>query len=880
MFTIESLNEPGFSWQRALSLASACELSYERSHVVENVLKNSWGYQNVRFLAAKNTECLIADSEAHTIVAFRGTKGLGDWIGNLNVIGFDTDNYGTVHKGFYDAFHDVRPQLIPVLPTAKPIWLTGHSRGGALASIAAAEWIGEFEINGIFTYGQPRLGDEEFNEVIKGTYADKFFRFVNDDDIVTRIPPGYRHVGRLIHFDSDGSIKQMATEFDAVSSEAEALTQEEFQQIKEDIARIRESLERHKPAAEVEAALDVSVEGFFPSFQDHRMSLYIANIRRQIPEELADFQLGAERQFVEATEMSFTTRGALAPGSGQPSDLQFGVLIRLANPSWEPPENLKIGSKFATFATARVTHDDLDILKSDPNVVSIEVSRDAGVEDLATSVPFVKADQIHRPPVNERGDAALIGIIDTGIDVLHEAFLDGNGVSRILGIWDQCNNSGPSPHAVDSASFSHDYGTLYVAGDIAGFLGNPHTTPGSLRDPSAHGTHVASIAAGRAVGPSLADGMAPDARLVVVIPNSRTAPGDPPSLGYSVTHVDALYFLKSVATGNNPVSINALPIAVNVSLGMNAGAHDGLSKLEAAFDSVSTSGQDPGYVIVKSAGNERGHGGHARVRAIKGGVINIEWDSNGFRFQDYIEVWYNGRDELRFELVDPAGNTSAVVDENQGQITATLGGNRCLLRIETLHPDNGDNLLSITILPQSHSIQDGRWKLRIEGVSLQSGEGWVNAWVERDSARAVRFVPADPNMTLSIPGTAKTVIAVGASDSRIPFSLTSSSSFGLTRDNRAKPDIVAPGAAILAALANNDDHQAVIANTGTSMAAPHVSGALALVMSNRQKSGKPQYNAQQLTAGLKRYAQASGGFHNEGSGWGVLDAEKLYMKLV
>lgn len=880
MFKIDSLNEPSFSWQRALSLASASQLSYERAHVVENVMKNSWGYQNVRFFDAKDTECFIAESEQHAIIAFRGTKGFGDWVGNLKVLGFKTENYGMVHKGFYDAFHDVRPQLMPVLPTAKPIWLTGHSLGGALASIAAAEWIDKFDINGIFTYGQPRLGDDDFIEAIKGAYADKFFRFVNDDDIVTRIPPGYRHVGRLIHFDSDGSIKQIMTEFDAESAEAEALTQEEFQQIKEDIAKIRESLERHKPAEEVEAALDVSVEGFFPSFQDHRMELYIANIRRQIPEEIADFQLSAERQFVEATDMSFATRGALARGPDQPSDLQFGVLIRLANTSWEPPENLKIGSKFATFATAQVTHDDLDVLKSDPNVVSIEVSRDAGVEDLATSVPFVKADQIHRPPVDERGDAALIGIIDTGIDVLHEAFLDDNGVSRILGVWDQRDNSGPSPHAVDPASFSQDYGTLYVAGDIAGFLGSPHTTPGSLRDPSAHGTHVASIAAGRAVGPNLADGMAPDACLLVVIPNSRTAPGDPPSLGYSVTHVDALYFLKSVAAGNNIVSTNAMPIAVNVSLGMNAGAHDGLSKLEAAFDSVSTSGQDPGYVIIKSAGNERGRGGHASVRAIEGGLINIEWDSSGFRFQDYIEVWYNGRDELRFELIDPAGNTSPVVDENQDQVAVTLGGNHCRLNLETLHPDNGDKLLDITILPQTHSIQDGRWKLHIEGVSLRSGEGWVDAWVERDSARAVRFVPADPNKTLSIPGTAKTVIAVGASDSQIPFSLTSSSSFGLTRDNRAKPDIVAPGTAILAALANDDDHQAAIANTGTSMAAPHVTGALALVMSGRQKSGQPQYNAQQLTAGLKRYAQASGGFHNEGSGWGVLDAGKLYMKLV
>ena len=880
MFDIASLNEPTFSWQRALSLASASKLSYAQPHIIETVMRDSWGYEGIQVFDVRNTECFIAETDQHAIVAFRGTQGFGDWIGNLKVIGVDTDAYGTVHSGFHSAFRDVAEELVRVLPTNKPIWLTGHSLGGALASIAAAEWGRDFSINGVFTYGQPRVGDAEFASAVKDLFADQFFRFVNGDDIVTRIPPGYRHVGQPMLFDADGSIKASAAEYEGASVEAEALSEEEFAQMQEDISGIRSSLERHKTGAELESALDVSVEGLFPGFQDHRIDLYIANIRRQIREEVASFQLGAERQFVQATEMQFATRGALPGGAGQPGDVKFGVLIRLADSGWQPPRGIKIGSTFATFATAQVTHDGLKILESDPDVVSIELSRDGGVEELAGSVPFVNADTIHRPPIDERGDRALVGIIDTGIDVLHETFLDANGVSRVLGVWNQRDNAGPSPHTVDPSSFTADYGTLYVASDIAGYLAAPSTTPGALRDPGGHGTHVASIAAGRAVGANLADGMAPDSGLIAVIPDSRTAPGDPPSLGYSMTHVDALHFLKSAAAGGNAVSTEALPIAVNVSLGMNAGAHDGLSKLEAAFDSISSSGQDQGYVIVKSAGNERGHGGHARVRAGEGGIVHIEWDSSGFRFQDYIEVWYQARDNLRFVLVDPAGNTSPPADDQQTQVSATLGGNLCRLTIETLHPDNGDNLLAMTILPQSHSIQEGRWQLRIEGVRLRSGEGFVDAWVERDQARAVRFVPADPNMTLSIPATANTVVAVGASDARIPFSLTGSSSFGLTRDGRPKPDIVAPGTAIQAALSGGNDHQAAIAHTGTSMAAPHVTGALALVLSGRHKSGNPQYNARQLMAGLKRTAQASSGYHHEGAGWGVLDAGALYNRLV
>jgi endonuclease G len=523
-------------------------------------------------------------------------------------------------------------------------------------------------------------------------------------------------------------------------------------------------------------------------------------------------------------------------------------------------------------------------LRKDPNVVSIEASRDAGFEELDTSLPFVGADQIHRPPLTERGDSALIGIIDTGIDVLHEAFLDGNGKSRILAIWNQRDSSGLSPNAIDSTKFSQDYGTLYTASDIGSFLNGTMAMPSALRDPAHHGTHVASIAAGRTVG-ALNDGLAPDAKIVVVIPNMKSSPGNPASLGYSVSHVAALHFLKIASSGGNAVSSMALPMVVNVSLGMNAGAHDGTSTLEAAFDSVTRGGRDPGFVIVKSAGNEKGHGGHARIRAAIASTP-IEWTSKGFRFQDYFEVWYDALDELEFRLVDPAGNSSTKVDAEKSIANDNLGGNACQLRLTTLHRDNGDNCLVIKILPQTRSIQEGTWRLDVVGTNLGSGQGYVDIWVERDSSRAVSFVIEEPKITLSIPGTADTVISVGASNSSLPLALTSSSSYGRTRDNRPKPDIVAPGTDIRAAFSNqigangNPNHQATTTMTGTSMAAPHVAGVLALVLSKRHKqSGKSQYNAQQLRKALIKYAKNRAGFHNEGYGWGVLNAAELFMKL-
>ena len=255
-------------------------------------------------------------------------------------------------------------------------------------------------------------------------------------------------------------------------------------------------------------------------------------------------------------------------------------------------------------------------------------------------------------------------------------------------------------------------------------------------------------------------------------------------------------------------------------------------------------------------------------------------DSSGqFRFQDYIEVWFESLDELEFTLVDPADNASATVSKANSEVKQTLGENFCHLRLTEVHADNGASRLVLTIMPQAGPIKTGRWTLKVVGRNVRSRDGQVDAWVERDDDRPVRFVPEEPEMTLSIPGTANTVVTVAACGTTDPTELTASSSFGPTRDRRPKPDLCAPGRDITAAAAGGPTRQGVREETGTSMAAPHVTGALALVMSHRAKQpGQTQHNARQLRAMLIRTAKGRG-IHNEGFGFGVLDAAKLFEQL-
>ena len=226
---------------------------------------------------------------------------------------------------------------------------------------------------------------------------------------------------------------------------------------------------------------------------------------------------------------------------------------------------------------AHASRDAIAALLEDPLVISIEESREADLEyECIDSMPFIRVADGYTDTIggfSEKGGGVLIAVIDDGIDVLHEAFLDDQGKSRVLGIWDQRDKTGPPPQGFD-------YGRHHTDQEIDGYV-KSRSVPETLgRNVRGHGTHVASIAAGRKVG-TFPGGVAPEARLLLVI---ARIDGD---IGYSKVHVDALAFIDRFATAR------ALPVVVNVSQGMNAGGHDGRSALEVAFDEFSGAGASP-----------------------------------------------------------------------------------------------------------------------------------------------------------------------------------------------------------------------------------------------------------------------------------------------
>lgn len=174
------------------------------------------GYEEVVPFDKNSSEAALIKHKDYIVAAFRGTNELADWWDNVNAFS-SPGPFGEVHQGFQGALMDVWPAMRAKLrefrhksPTPLPLWLTGHSLGGAMATLAAAQLIRADEpFNGVYTFGQPRCGDRDFARIFNIEAKNRFFRFQNNNDIVTRCPArimGYSHVGSFIYISADGEL--------------------------------------------------------------------------------------------------------------------------------------------------------------------------------------------------------------------------------------------------------------------------------------------------------------------------------------------------------------------------------------------------------------------------------------------------------------------------------------------------------------------------------------------------------------------------------------------------------------------------------------------------------------------------------------------------
>ena len=530
--------------------------------------------------------------------------------------------------------------------------------------------------------------------------------------------------------------------------------------------------------------------------------------------------------------------------------------------------------------TARIPLDAVAEISEWPEVAYIEAGKPLtpknDVSRVTTQTDAVQAGTGLDKSYN--GASVIVGIIDdTGADWGHDDFRDGSGKVRALYFWDKSKSGSgvseiPNSGGVECTNAQMNDGTCTAnAGGAGG---------------SSHATHVA----GSAVGDDATyTGSAPSADIIFVY-NVETDADSDGDLGTTIVDDAKYVFAKATSLDQ--------PAVVNLSLGTSLGAHDGTSLMETGLSNLITN--VPGRAIVNAEGNETfmtTDTGAATYNGLHGSISVGSSQNNGFEFavrngsslitfgrQSIIDIWLPstasctiGINGFSFDKATTYFTMTAVSKEGSG--TATGGSVTAAVNFTDVpNAQNGKQhaVGTVTFGSSLSAAQIQNFSFDVVFAGNCTGDMWlwpdqnaIQSFTKRfagtDQGFGYTYVAGDSFRTTTIPATAVGVIAAGSFMDRASWTDSSGvtyfqtatsgvafdslgatggtlsdislySSLGPTVDGRTKPDVSAPGEAVVSSLAlNNTVAAGRIVNTnhfkleGTSMSAPNVSGIVALM---------------------------------------------------
>ncbi len=540
------------------------------------------------------------------------------------------------------------------------------------------------------------------------------------------------------------------------------------------------------------------------------------------------------------------------------SNICSHVFIKLADPKKNilSGEIVRKGSLVSAFIP--LTH--LNTLAKNENVVGIEVPRVLKLSEPVVTNRYANKKQGSNDlkklrKMYPQKNNVLIGLIDVGgFDFAHPDFLDKNGNTRFLKIWDQGSSFRKPP-----AKFR--YGSEFLKEHLnnaikhAKAAGVPAVAleKQSTMSIGSHGTHVASIAGGNS-------GVFSEADIVGVTIALNKADLDRRKSFYdSACLVHAFHYLLEVAKKLDR------PISINISLGTNGHAHDGT---DAASHWINSELALPGRCVCVAAGNAgqekaltENDQGYIMGRIHTSGKIeatglskDIIWTVAGNGISDLseneLEIWYPPQDRISVMIKPPGLDWIGPVKPNEFIENQQLkDGSFISIYNDLFHFSNGNNYIGIYLSPnykdENHliAVRAGNWQVRLTGEDIRNGE--FDGWIERDDPRPLgnfgdkqnwnfpSFFAERSNVdtnSISSLACANYVIAVGNYDDKEEC-INISSSQGPTRDKRNKPEVIATGTNITAAKGFSSADDPWISMTGTSMASPFVCGIAAWMLS-------------------------------------------------
>ena len=397
------------------------------------------------------------------------------------------------------------------------------------------------------------------------------------------------------------------------------------------------------------------------------------------------------------------------------------------------------------------------------------------------------------PPWGIGGEGVIVGIVSTGIDVAHEDFIDDNGNTRLLYVWDQTMGSDPGE--------PYGYGTEWDSTEI---------NAGSCteQDLSGMGTHVAGCAAanGRATGNGYPQyrytGIAPEASIIAV----KSAFLFESRIEDAVEYI----FLKADTLGMKAV--------VCVLYGTRKGPHDGSYPLEENLSALTRAGR----LIVVPVGDASDSSRHASMTTEGTTTFSIPTYTPSMSVSELIECegWHDPSVSWNIRLTGPLGATTGwVTPGNSVNMTTTVDGG---IYVENDVNSSSSGAKKIRVRAYEFVLPPtmGTWTIETDAVN----DGRLDLWLTESIFSAI-IGPTiftsnvDSTQTILSPSTADSVIAVGAYTTKTTWTnftgMTSfyvgavlneiydESSVGPCRNGVIRPDVLAPGQGVMTSLSGD-----------------------------------------------------------------------------
>ncbi|MFI3173043.1 MAG: S8 family peptidase [Eubacteriales bacterium] len=528
-----------------------------------------------------------------------------------------------------------------------------------------------------------------------------------------------------------------------------------------------------------------------------------------------------------------------------PMDKTWEVIIKYSGDSIELDSRYEVTTLLNEYSIIKATAEDIELLAENILVEYIEKPKklffERSVGMAVSDIQIVK-----NQPFELSGEGVIVGILDSGIDYENAEFLNLDGTTRLLEIWDQTQIGSPPKGYTQGALFTKE-----AINESMQKESSTKTDEKLTSDTSRHGTEVATIVAGNG-------GVAHGSDIIAVKLGIPIAGGFP----RTTELMQGLDYLINAAFRYQK------PLAVNISFGNTYGSHDGNGLLERYIDDVSNYWKSS---ICVGMGNEGSASGHATgaVQMNRIEVVEIAVDRRQLSFD--LQIWKHYEDEVTIAIIGPTGMRSELKENDRGTQRYQIGKTEILLYYGTPSPYSVRQEIYIEFLPLESFVDSGIWKIELQPQKIVTGkyDMWLPSYGSLN--QGTQFLIASTVNTITVPATASRVISVGAYDARTLTFADFSGRGGSNNLRLIKPDVVAPGVRVQTTTVGGD----IVIVSGTSYATPFVTGSAALLMEWGIVKGNDRYlYGEKLKAALRKGADSLLGFSeypNQAVGYGKLD---------